>query len=504
MTNPNTLYMTKSCNPHTGVEYTLPDSENDKEAIKLFLEFNKGKTVVVVQGLGFVGAVMSLVCANALTEGYAVIGVDLLTAATYWRIRSLNEGVFPLVADDPLIDEFYRNAMNNGNFLATYDPAAYEYANIIIVDVNLDVQKVTGSRGELLDFGVDLSGFESAIQTIASRCREDVLLLVETTVPPGTCQKVVKPIMDKALKQRGASTDIYKLGHSYERVMPGPDYIHSIREYPRVYSGIDDQSAEAVDAFLRTIINTEKCELRRLGSTTASEISKVLENSYRAMNISFIVEWSRFAEEAGVDLYEIVNAIRVRKTHANLMFPGIGVGGYCLTKDPLLASWSRKTVFGEGVGLNNSVNSVSINDRMPFYAYERLVKVYGAIDGKKVVLLGVSYRGDVGDTRHTPVSLFISCLEDAGATVVCHDPFVGFWPERDQAVTQDLGNVLSTNPSIVVIGTGHKQYTLESTISLMMDCNPMTIFDTIGLLTARQIVILSKRHVVSILGRGDI
>ena len=117
------------------------------------------------------------------------------------------------------------------------------------------------------------------------------------------------------------------------------------QNYPRVYSGIDYKSANAAEIFLKTIINTDKCELTRLSSTTASETAKVLENSYRACNIAFAVEWSRFAEEAGVDLWSIVNAIRVRNTHANLMFPNIGVGGYCLTKDPLLASWARKKLF---------------------------------------------------------------------------------------------------------------------------------------------------------------
>ncbi len=212
-----------SRNPFSGVELKLPDNEHDQDALDDFLSRNQGKRLVVVQGLGFVGAVMSLVCANSLTENYAVIGVDLLSPATYWRIRALNEGHFPLVADDPLIAEFYRNSITKGNFFATYDPAAYGYANVVIVDVNLDVEKVSGKRGELYDFSVDLSRFRDAIQTIGSRCREDVLLIVETTVPPGTCARVVKPIMDQELGRRSLRTDLFGLGHSYERVMPGPE-----------------------------------------------------------------------------------------------------------------------------------------------------------------------------------------------------------------------------------------------------------------------------------------
>ena len=165
--------------------------------------------------------------------------------------------------------------------------------------------------------------------------------MIETTVPPGTCENVVKPIIEKQLTKRGFGSEDFYLGHSYERVMPGPQYIDSIREFPRVYAGINEISAILVEKFLKTIIDTSKCNLTRLENTNATEMAKVLENSYRAMNIAFAVEWSRFAEEAGVDLYAIVDAIRVRPTHNNLMYPGIGVGGYCLTKDPLLASWAR-------------------------------------------------------------------------------------------------------------------------------------------------------------------
>jgi UDP-N-acetyl-D-glucosamine dehydrogenase len=491
-----------SKNPFTGASYAAPECESDRQNIETFLEKNRGKRVVVIQGLGFVGAVMSLVCANAMTEDYAVIGVDLLAAATYWRIRALNEGQFPLVADDPQIEELFQRTVIRGNFLATYDPAAYGYADVVIVDVNLDVQKTATDRGELLSFDVDLTSFKKAIQSIGKHCREDVLVLVETTVPPGTCQRVVRPIIDEELTRRSMPTGLYRLGHSYERVMPGPEYVDSIRSYPRAYSGVDDRSADAVEAFLRTIIDTSSCDLWRLGSTNATEMAKVLENSYRAINIAFMVEWSRFAEEAGVNIYEIVKAIRVRKTHANLMLPGIGVGGYCLTKDPLLASWSRRNFFG-AAALDTSVKGVVINDQMPRFAFERLRDVVGNIDTQQVIVLGVSYRGDVGDTRFSPVELFVDCLESAGAVVDFHDPYVSYWPERQRTVHQHLTTCLAGNPSVVVIGAGHRMYANEATTEVLMSCSPLLIFDCIGLLTPAQIELLSTRHRVSVLGRGD-
>ena len=496
--------MNVSVNALTREIVTIPKVLDDHKNIKDFLNRNDGKKVVIIQGLGFVGAIMSLVCANSLTEEYAVIGVDLANENTYWKIKSINDGVFPLIADDPKISEFFENAKDKGNFLATYDPVAYQYADVVIVDINLDVQKKSYETNALKDFDVDLNGFKAAIQSIGRNCRDDILVLVETTVPPGTCDQVVKPIIEEELAKRELTLKNYRLGHSYERVMPGPQYIDSIREFPRVYSGVNETSANAVEGFLKTIIDISKCELTKLEHTNATEMAKVLENSYRAMNIAFAVEWSRFAEEAGVDLYAMVNAIRVRPTHANLMYPGIGVGGYCLTKDPLLASWARKHHFESSSDLEISINGVSVNDQMPRFAFDRLVQVFGDISNKKVAFMGVSYRGDVGDTRFTPVEPLVEMVRETGAEIVLHDPFVSYWEEQNCDVESDLNAVLDSNINLVVVSTGHSQYKLESTIDKLMALNPALVFDTIGLFDKEQLLILQSKHKVSVLGRGDL
>lgn len=495
--------MTISINPLSGAEYPLPADVGERETIDSFRARHKDKPVVVVQGLGFVGAVMSLVCANALEAEYAVLGVDLATPAGWWRIASLREGVFPLTASDPKIPEFHERAKAQGNFLATADPYAYELADVIIVDVNLDVAKSSSADGELEGFGVDLSGFRAAIATIGRHCRPDALVLVETTVPPGTCQKVVVPTLHAELERRGLPTSSLRVGHSYERVMPGPDYIDSIRTFPRVYAGTDEASADATEKFLRTIIDTERCPLTRLHSTNATEMAKVLENSYRAMNIAFMVEWSRFAEEAGVDIYSVVQAIRQRPTHANLMLPGIGVGGYCLTKDPLLASWSRTTLFGGAEPLAVSEQAVRINDRMPRFAFEFLHHHVPELSGTKVLLLGVSYRGDVGDTRFSPVEPFYERLVAAGAVLRLHDPFVPYWSEQEAEVMDDAMPLLAEGPRVIVVAAGHKMYRQAEFIDALLAAQPATLVDTIGLWSEEQVERLSKRHVVKVLGRGD-
>lgn len=494
----------ESINPLNGKTYIIPEILDDSFRIDEFVLKNN-KPVIAVQGLGFVGAVMSLVCANAIDGDYAVIGVDLPRKDTFWKIKSINEGFFPVIASDPKIEKFYNIAKHKGNLLATFDSYAYTKADVIIVDINLDVDKQSDFYGELNDFEVDLTAFKKAMKSIGENCKDDVLILIETTVPPGTSKKVAYPIIKQCLIDRGLSFDKFKLGHSYERVMPGPNYIDSIQNFYRVYSGINDKSANAVEQFLKTIISTDKYPLTRLGNTNATEMAKVLENSYRAMNIAFAVEWSRFAEESGVNLYEIVDAIRKRPTHKNLMYPGIGVGGYCLTKDPLLASWSKQNLFEAKEGLDQSVKGVQINDKMPLYAYQFLKKEINNLNEKKILLLGVSYRSDVGDTRYTPVEPFYNYLIKDGAKIKLHDPYVKFWEELGLEVCGNIDKVFDSEVNVVVITTAHKEYKeSEHLIALLLKKEQLLILDTVGLFTNSQISELSEKHKVRVVGRGDI
>ena len=229
-------------NPISKKKYFIPDKIDDKANIDSFLSNHVDKKVIVVQGLGFVGAVMSLVCANSKSDEYAVIGIDLPNKNNYWKIASINEGIFPVIASDPKIDLYFNKAIKKKNFYATYDPYVYSKADFIIIDINLDVEKKSSLDGNLINFDVDLTYFKKAIQSIGEFCKEDCLILVETTVPPGTCKKIIKPIIDSCFIKRNLNINKYKLGHSYERVMPGPDYINSIQNFYRVFSGIDHKS----------------------------------------------------------------------------------------------------------------------------------------------------------------------------------------------------------------------------------------------------------------------
>lgn len=498
--------ISESINPFTNKVYTIPENLDDKNNIDSFLNQNKDKKVVAVQGLGFVGSVMSLVCANAKVE-YAVIGIDLPNQNNFWKIKSINDGIFPVIASDIKIDKYFEVTKKKKNFYATYDNYAYSKADVIIVDINLDVNKTNSYKGELIKYDVNLENFKSAMQSIGSYCKEDVLILVETTVPPGTCEKVVKPIIEKCLKRRGLRQGRFKLGHSYERVMPGPNYIDSIINYYRVYSGINNISEIETKLFLETIISTEKYPLTKLKNTNSTEYAKVLENSYRAMNIAFATEWSRFAEESKVNMYEVVDAIRMRPTHKNLMYPGIGVGGYCLTKDPLLASWSKISHFNSNEKLSQSEKGVYINDKMPYFAFKYFKKAFklDSLKDKRVLLLGVSYRSDIGDTRYSPVERFYSFIRKENAIIKTHDPYINFWEEVNLKVEQNLNKILKKKYDIIIITTSHTEYINSNKLLKYFNLNKnVLIYDTVGILNNNYLDKIKNRKRIKILGRGDI
>jgi nucleotide sugar dehydrogenase len=454
---------------------------------------------VVVQGLGFVGAIMSIVVANS-SEKYEVVGVDL--PSNQGLIDKLNLGILPIESSDPKVAEYFKQVIKKGNFRATSDTYAYKDADVVIVDINLDVQKCIRDENLGNDYSVNLDGFKKAMRTIAENCREDVLVLVETTVPPGTCQKIVKPIFEEVFEKRGISKK-YKIGHSYERVMPGPGYIDSIQNFYRVYSGIDEQSAVAVEVFLKTIISTDEYPLTRLGDTTATEMAKVLENSFRAMNIAFIQEWTEFAECAGVNLFEVIDAIRMRPTHKNIMRPGLGVGGYCLTKDPLLASWASQAFFG-GKKLPQSEKAVKINDAMPLHSYRMIENhFFGELQDKRVLILGVSYLQDIGDTRFTPVAVVYKRLLAKKAEITLHDPYVSKWEEFSIGTESDEA-ILGKEYDAVIMGTPHSIYLNGGLLDRVLYMqNELIVFDPHGCISVATKKQFSN-HSFKITGRGDV
>lgn len=450
-----------------GTLYAVPsDSEIDNtwKSIKARAEAftTDGRTIVIVQGLGFVGAAVAAVIATASDAEnnpfYFVIGVDLATANGYWKIAKLNAGIAPISSPDPELDKLTHTAVNvQGNLAATSSEEAYSLADVIIVDLPLDVEDRFVNTTKEVD--IRLGPFEAALHVIGRRMRSDTLVIVETTVPIGFCERIVRPLLQTERHLRGITEPVL-LAHAYERVMPGPKYVDSIRNLWRTFSGVDQLSAAAARSFLTSFINVSSYPLWDLTDTNASEMAKLLENSYRAVNIAFIHEWTILAERTGVNLFNVIDSIRVRKgTHDNIRQPGFGVGGYCLTKDPLFAQWSAIRLFDTDHELCMTVEALRINQRMPLHTFDLAVELAGgSVVGRRIGVCGVSYLPEVPDTRNSPAEELVDALLRAGASVLAQDPYIAYWPERPQVdFTRDLRECLLWAEGLI-FAVPHKSY----------------------------------------------
>lgn len=413
-----------------------------------------GRPVVAVQGLGFVGAAMAIAVASADDHtgapAFTVVGVDLDGPEGRARIAALDDGRFPFETTDCELVAALGRVRARGNLTVGCDPSVYGSADVVVVDVPLDIDW----RSEPPE--LRLGGFTAAIRTVGEHVDPGTLVLVETTVPPGTTEHVVVPTLAEALAARGLDPASVLVAHSYERVMPGAEYLASIVNYWRVFAGHTEEAAKAAERFLSAVVNVGEFPLTRLSNTTSSETAKVLENTFRATTIALMDEWGRFAEVAGVDLFEVVEAIRMRPTHANMRTPGFGVGGYCLTKDPLFARLASEELLGHPVEFPFSTAAVRTNDDAPRRVLERVSDAVGDLVGRRIALLGVSYRQDVGDTRYSPSETFVHAAEAAGATVVVHDPLVARWEELDRPVLQELPDLEGIDA--VVLAVPHEVY----------------------------------------------
>jgi len=281
-----------------------------------------------------------------------------------------------------------------------------------------------------------MKALEESLGIIAEHISPDTLVLIETTVAPGTTEQVAYPIMRKVFRKRGIQKDPL-LAHSFERVMPGKHYVASIRDFWRVCSGINDEATRRVVKFLNEVINTDEYPLTVLDRPIESETTKIVENSYRATILAFLDEWSLFAERNGVDLIKVIEAVKVRPTHSNIIFPGPGIGGYCLPKDGGLGFWAYRHIHGfEDDIFKITPLAIDINDTRALHVAQLtrdvLRNMGRPLAAAEILVLGASYREDVGDTRYSGSELIVRRLTEMGAELRVHDPYVKHWWEFEK------------------------------------------------------------------------
>ncbi len=429
----------------SGEKFQLPAKEDYAKELarleKLVARARKdGKEIVVVMGVGFVGAVMAAIVADTVDKkgrpGKLVIGCQRPSARSFWKIELLNRGESPVKAEDPEVDQIITRCVREKKTLtATYNSDCLKFADCVVVDVQCDYLK--RDLGKLHTGEADMAALEATMRTIGQRIPAKCLVLIETTVAPGTTEFVAWPIMKKAFATRGIKSAPL-LAHSFERVMPGREYVSSIRDFWRVCSGCNPEARRRVEKFLREVLNTKQFPLTVMDRPIESETTKIVENSYRATILAFLNEWSLFAERNGVDLIKVIKAIKVRPTHSNIIFPGPGVGGYCLPKDGGLGYWAYKHILGFEDGddiFKITPTAIDVNDTRGLHVAEltrdALRNMGRYIAGADVLICGASYRQDVGDTRYSGSELVVRKLTEMGAEMRVHDPYVAHWYELE-------------------------------------------------------------------------
>jgi len=525
-----------------GEKYPIPMKEDYAQELKRVETLvssarKEGKEIVVVMGVGFVGAVMAAIIADTVDKktgkpGKFVIGCQRPSSRSYWKIPMLNEGLSPVKAEDPEVDPMIRRCvLEKKTLIATYNSDCLKLADCVVVDVQCDYSKK--ELGNMRTGSVEMAALEATMKTIADRVPANCLTLIETTVAPGTTEFIAWPIMKKAFETRGIKTESL-LAHSFERVMPGRNYVSSIRDFWRVCSGCNAEARKRVEKFLREVLNTEQFPLTVMDRPIESETTKIVENSFRATTLAFLDEWSIFAERNGVDLIKVVNAIRMRPTHNNMIFPGPGIGGYCLPKDGGLGYWAYKHILGfEDDIFKMSTIAIDINDTRGLHVAEltrdALRNMGRQTAGAKVLLCGASYRQDVGDTRYSGSEIVVRKLTEMGADIAVHDPYVEHWYELEQQDSypapghswsrffrnqEDLVKIRVQNDlpaalqgvAAVIFAVPHKSYlNLEPKKIVEWAGAPLAVVDCFGILNDEQIQAYFKLGCeVKGLGRGHI
>ncbi len=399
-------------------------------------------TKVVVIGMGYVGIPAAALIADV--DGYEVVGLQRRSKRSGWKIDVLNSGKSPFGGDEPGLDELIAKVVAKGTFSVTDDNETLRDADIILIDVQTPTDAQNMPRYDSL---------REVSSNIGDHIKKGALVIVESTVAPGTTENVVQKIIEKESGLEGGKD--FDLAFSYERVMPGK-LLDFIVNMPRVVGGITPRATERAVELYSKIVK----EKIYTSDTLSAELSKTIENAYRDVNIAFANEMALVCESLGVNIYEIIEMINARKDRM-LHIPGAGVGGHCLPKDPWLlryglyeyGSWKIEPEF---ISLARR-----INDHMPVHMSELVENALSAkgvtIQGSRIVVLGAAYLENSDDTRNTPAATLVAALQAKGAEVVIHDPYVREWEFGPQELIRDIEKAAQDADCLALV-TKHKDY----------------------------------------------
>ena len=390
---------------------------------------------VVVVGQGYVGLPLAL---RAVEVGHDVVGFE----ADESRAKKLQAGE-SFVEDIP--DEVLAAALATGRYAATTDGAALEGFDVAVITVPTPLR----------EGAPDLSFIEVAAVQLARHVRRGATVILESTTYPGTTEELVQPILEQG-SGLSAGEDFH-LGYSPERIDPGNKTWTLVRT-PKVVSGIDAASLAKVQGFYDTIVERTV----PVSSPKEAELTKLLENTFRHVNIALVNELAMFANDLGIDVWEAIDAASTKPFGYLRFTPGPGVGGHCLPIDPSYLSWRVRRSLGHSFRFVELANDV--NDHMPDYVVRRLVALLNrerkAMNGSRILLLGLAYKANTSDARESPATVVVDRLLAMGADVRVVDPLVG--PGTDARVERvDATDEELRDADVVVLLVEHDAFDYE-------------------------------------------
>lgn len=412
-------------------------------------KFENQSARIGIVGLGYVGLPLALEFARA---GFAVTGID----ASSEKVALIGRGLSDV---DDVSDEDIREVTDNGTLTATIDYAAVTFLDVVIICVPTPLSKTKDP---------DLSYIASAVEGLKQLLHQGQLIVLESTTYPGTTDELILPILEETGLKVGVD---FCLAFSPERIDPGNTEF-KVRSIPKIVGGVTEVCGNVAATLYQQIID----QIVPVSSTRTAEMAKILENTFRSVNIGLVNEIALICDKLGVDVWETIDAAATKPFGFIPFYPGPGLGGHCIPVDPHYLSWKLKTLdyTTRFIALASEVNS-----NMPYYVVSKVVDMLNDVEksvkGSRVLVLGVAYKPDIGDVRESPAIDIIEILELKGAHVSFHDPHIPEIMLKDDIVMRsvELSDDVLRQADCTVIVTDHRDYDIQHIVD-----NAVLVVDT--------------------------
>ncbi len=411
----------------------------------------KKEIVVGVVGLGYVGLPLAVEKAKA---GFKTIGFDVQDE----KVKRVNEGD-NYIGD--VVDSDLKKLVKTGMLKATTDFSFIKDVDFIAICVPTPLDSHQQP---------DISYVKSSTEALSKYLTRETMVVLESTTYPGTTEELIKPILEEGSGLK-CGNDFY-LGFSPERVDPG-NLIYKTKNTPKVVGAIGADATKVIAAMYRSVLDGDVCEV---SSPAIAEMEKILENTYRNINIGLVNELAMLCHKMGISMWEVIDAAKTKPYGFQAFYPGPGLGGHCIPLDPYYLTWKAREY-----GFHTSMieSSMMINDKMPEYCVERASKILNrkakSMNGAKILVLGVAYKQDIDDYRESPALRVIEVLQREKANVDYYDPFVSEYKYNGKKFRgiDNINPEIIASYDLVIITTAHSSIDYD-----MVQKNADIIFDT--------------------------